>query len=1375
MKKITLLLIFASLFFQNNFAQGDSVANAEQFCSGGSELVFPNVTEEPNLTDVGCLGSIPNAAYYYLTIAQPGDLIFNISQTDVNGDGLDVDFIAWGPFNSIADADASITLTDCPTCPNNTSTTEPDFYPYTPDHIVDCSYDAAPTETLTITGAQTGEIYIVLITNYSDDPGSISLQQTGGTGATSCKDLPVCGNKFYDSGGETGDYSNNLVDETTTIYPFEAGGTVTVSFTMFDVDNTDNLKIYNGPNDTAPLLGTFSGTTNPGSFTSTHPTGTLTFVFNSSHNKVGAGWVADIVCNPPLTVCNSIFYDSGGATGNYSNDENQSTTFHPNTPGDAITVTFTFFDVEASDALRVYDGPNNGFSLLGTFNNTNIPTSITSSHTSGALTFEFESDGSTTHAGWEANITCAPYTPPPVCGGFFYDTGGPMGNYSNGQNITTTLYPEIPGTLITVTFTSFLTEAGSDTLTIYDGPDSSYPQITGSPFSGSNSPGVITSTDPSGALTFVFVSDGSLSYSGWEADITCNSPCDLAITEAAFPMGADSCTLNYSQLTATSSSSTDAKMIIFSDDFTSGISGWNPINATDGGKWIHSNTSDAGGTPSEVMLDWEDGFDVGTWSLTSNPIDITSYTSLELNLKHTFDFYSTEYPHSFYIETSSDNINWTSHHFVDPVTADVPAETLNLDISTHDGNNTLYIKFRFTGNIFGMSSWSIDDVIVTADAPPTTPQITWSPTTGLYTDSALTNPYTGGFTDTVYAAPNGTQTYTATDQIGCTDTVTVTRNRKVWNGSISTNWFTSDNWTPTGVPTNQNCVIIPNANTTNHSPIVDSATSPGLGKTLLVETNGYLEVESESGLIITDDITVDGKFILRNSSNLVQITNTGVTNTGNIQMQRTVNDLSQHDYVYWSSPVENFAVTDVSPGSNQRYKWLPTTTAMYGNWQATTEIMQPAKGYIIRGVSGTNPEGVAATNTVEFTGVPRNGRIQIPIMHGGYTGADYAGAGDTDATELDDNWNLIGNPYPSSISADLFIAVNGGRLSDTPDPNTPAIYGTVYVWTHATAPSTIEDPFYGDYVYNYNKNDYIGYNSTGSNPAGFSGNIAAGQAFFVLMDHNASSPSMVTFNNSMRYNNSMPTNLFPYDNSQFFRTSQIDPVLTNRNALEKHRIWLDLIAPNNRANSILVGYIENATDGIDKLYDGIELSETSTRFYSIIEDEKMAIQGKALPFEDSDTVPLGVVIPQAGNYTIAINTMDGLFENTFQDIFLEDTYTGIIHDLRVSPYSLNIDAGTYNDRFILRYTNETLSIENHNLASGLEIYTPNNNSIEIKSKSTIQRVSVYDLLGRTLENHNNINSTNFSINNYSYAVGTYIVKVTLSNGAQKSQKVVLKR
>src|SRR5690606_41988181 len=68
------------------------------------------------------------------------------------------------------------------------------------------------------------------------------------------------------------------------------------------------------------------------------------------------------------------------------------------------------------------------------------------------------------------------------------------------------------------------------------------------------------------------------------------------------------------------------------------------------------------------------------------------------------------------------------------------------------------------------------------------------------------------------------------------------------------------------------------------------------------------------------------------------------------------------------------------------------------------------------------------------------------------------------------------------------------------------------------------------------------------------------------------------------------------------------------------------------------------------------------------------IQGKALPFLDTDLVPLGLVIPNAGNYTIAINSLDGLFESTNQDIFLEDTYTGIIHDLRGDRKSTRLNS-----------------------------------------------------------------------------------------------------
>jgi len=112
---------------------------------------------------------------------------------------------------------------------------------------------------------------------------------------------PQCGGNFVDSGGTTASYSSNE-SITTTICPTLPGQFVTVNFASFAAENNfDFLKIYNGTSSTSPLLGNFTGTTNPGSFTSTSDTGCLTFVFTSDTSVNSAGWVASITCSTPPT------------------------------------------------------------------------------------------------------------------------------------------------------------------------------------------------------------------------------------------------------------------------------------------------------------------------------------------------------------------------------------------------------------------------------------------------------------------------------------------------------------------------------------------------------------------------------------------------------------------------------------------------------------------------------------------------------------------------------------------------------------------------------------------------------------------------------------------------------------------------------------------------------------------------------------------------------------------------------------------------------------------------------------------------------------------------------------------------------------------
>jgi len=398
-------------------------------------------------------------------------------------------------------------------------------------------------------------------------------------------------------------------------------------------------------------------------------------------------------------------------------------------------------------------------------------------------------------------------------------------------------------------------------------------------------------------------------------------------------------------------------------------------------------------------------------------------------------------------------------------------------------------------------------------------------------------------------------------------TVTVTGS-KTWNGSDNNNWHDADNWTPVGVPDITNCVTIPP--TATNPRIYNGA--DGLGKNMQILDGADLLQQANSTLTIDDEIIVEpsGRFRIRTNASVIQVNDVATNNNiGEAEYRRRVNGVGYFDYVYWSSPVSGFDVEDVSPGSPSFgiYNWIPTvangTTGNHGTWVNTAENMIPGKGYIVRGLLGT-----VATNQAQFEGILNNGQISVPISRGSYNGADYTGVGNT-ATADDDNWNLLGNPYPSAISLSAFLGAN------------PAIDGTLYFWRHLTPTSNaIANPFYENYTY-------------GSVPAGFDdGLIASGQGFFALMLHSASTPNTVNFSNTMRSSS--------YNNNAFYRGSP--------NPTERHRIWLDLVDEStNTANSILVGYIEGATNDIDRLYDGRLLKGSGHKFYSINSDKDLVI------------------------------------------------------------------------------------------------------------------------------------------------------------------------
>ncbi|MFD2892023.1 fibronectin type III domain-containing protein [Flavobacterium chuncheonense] len=110
--------------------------------------------------------------------------------------------------------------------------------------------------------------------------------------------------------------------------------------------------------------------------------------------------------------CGGNFSDSGGASGNYGNNQNIVTVLCPDTTGDVVTVSFSSFNTQAGDILYVYNGDNTGATLLGSYSGANTPPSFTSSAANGCLTFHFVSNATGVAAGWTSNISCGP---PPAC------------------------------------------------------------------------------------------------------------------------------------------------------------------------------------------------------------------------------------------------------------------------------------------------------------------------------------------------------------------------------------------------------------------------------------------------------------------------------------------------------------------------------------------------------------------------------------------------------------------------------------------------------------------------------------------------------------------------------------------------------------------------------------------------------------------------------------------------------------------------------------------------------------------------------------------------------------------------------------------------
>jgi len=498
----------------------------------------------------------------------------------------------------------------------------------------------------------------------------------------------------------------------------------------------------------------------------------------------------------------------------------------------------------------------------------------------------------------------------------------------------------------------------------------------------------------------------------------------------------------------------------------------------------------------------------------------------------------------------------------------------------------------------------------------------------------------------------------------------------------------------------------------------------------------------ENGL----DVLGTGTLTFKNNASLVQI-NDDAVNTGSITYIRTTTPIRSTDYTYWSSPVSPQTLFNVSPQTDPNKFFARDAVANQWVQVSSATVMERGVGYIIRGpLTAPYTPTTFNTYTASFFGVPNNGLITL-----------------SPAVALGKNY-LIGNPYPSAINAVAFLQAN------------PFI-GALYFWTHNTA--ITNNAYTTDDYATFNLTGGVGTGSPapsgatgGANDAIPNGKIASGQGFFASAVGTIAENVYFKFNDSMRMIGGAVI-----DNSQFFKmetNTKTSSKTTSESSVEKHRIWLNFTNSEGAFKQTLVAYLAGATNGYDYQYDGLAFNANKyVNFYSVNLDKTLTIQGRALPFEITDQVPLGYKSTIAGVFEIGIAQVEGDLVN--HPVFLEDKTTNTIHNLKNKPYSFSTTIGTFNDRFVLRYTHKSANTADLGIdkTNKLVLVSVKNHQAKINSfDQNIEKVIVYDLLGRQLYEKENINSNVFNFPDFSLTEQFLIVKTLLENGTWVESKVV---
>ena len=474
-----------------------------------------------------------------------------------------------------------------------------------------------------------------------------------------------------------------------------------------------------------------------------------------------------------------------------------------------------------------------------------------------------------------------------------------------------------------------------------------------------------------------------------------------------------------------------------------------------------------------------------------------------------------------------------------------------------------------------------------------------------------------------------------------------------WTGATDSDWGTTTNWNYNLLPSSSAIVTIPDV--TNEPEVDELPGEPAICSSLTINTGSSLTVLPARALTISGTLTNNGTLNLNSTSAgtaSLKLGSYSDNGTENIQLYLT-GDGTGTLYHYISPPVTSASTSlfsDVSVRNVTAYYENLITTDMHNGWvnyegyhyntmsDPDAWDATPSQSSWPSLLAGRGYNYYSSSNrTFTFSGAINTANIGTSIQFNSASGTEYPGS---------QGFNLLGNPFTCAIDWDLVTA-------DASNEDIWSNVGqTVYFRKNGV-------------VYYYNNGTTLPYEPTDP------GYIPPMQGFFVKAS--ASGETLT-----------IPSAAKVHTVNERYKGS----------AASFPQIRL-LIEGSGSSDATVVRFDEKATLAFDNIFDAYKFYPSAglSGIASVLEATNFAINTIPLP-EGSVTIPLTVVTPSMGSFTVSASDLSGL---SGYNVTLHDKTGNAFVDLHsTNTYNFLSPAGKITDRFEITISSNLTSISEKN-------------------------------------------------------------------------------